>query len=102
MSRLLTEVVDGLKCTSPVEWPPTTDGGVLTWPRSGEDAAAKTVDTVFRSTSMTKAITSVPNGRSAGTMSWGGMTQILPFADPRVVKLYGQYERAVYGALAPA
>jgi hypothetical protein len=51
---------------------------------------------------MTKAITSVPNGRSAGTMSWGGMTQILPFADPRVVKLYGQYERAVYGALAPA
>jgi hypothetical protein len=35
-------------------------------------------------------------------MSWGGMTQILPFADPRVVKLYGQYEPAVYGALAPA
>jgi methyl acetate hydrolase len=58
-----------------------------------------------------------PNGRSAGTVSWGGlfntyywldpakkvtgliMTQILPFADPRVVKLYGQFERAVYDAL---
>ena len=57
-----------------------------------------------------------PNGRSAGTVSWGGifntyywldpaqqvtgliMTQILPFADPRVLKLYGQFERAVYGA----
>src|SRR5215813_10206525 len=49
-----------------------------------------------------------PNGRSAGTVSWGGlfntyywldpvkhvtgliMTQILPFADERAVKLYGQ------------
>jgi len=55
-----------------------------------------------------------PNGRSAGTVSWGGifntyywldpakkvtallMTQILPFADQRVLKLYGQFERAVY------
>jgi methyl acetate hydrolase len=55
-----------------------------------------------------------PNGRSAGTVSWGGifntyywldpakrvtgliMTQILPFADTRVVKLYGQFENAVY------
>ena len=54
-----------------------------------------------------------PNGRSAGTVSWGGifntyywldpakrvtgliMTQILPFADPRAVKLYGQLERGV-------
>ena len=53
-----------------------------------------------------------PNGRSAGTVSWGGifntyywldparkvtgliMTQILPFADPRVLKLYGQFESA--------
>jgi CubicO group peptidase (beta-lactamase class C family) len=58
-----------------------------------------------------------PNGRSAGTVSWGGifntyywidpskrvtgliMTQILPFADPRALKLYGQFERAVYETL---
>jgi CubicO group peptidase (beta-lactamase class C family) len=58
-----------------------------------------------------------PNGRSAGTVSWGGifntyywldpakrvagliMTQILPFADTRVVKLYGQFEKAVYESL---
>ena len=58
-----------------------------------------------------------PNGRSAGTVSWGGifntyywidpskrvtgliMTQILPFADPRALKLYGQFERGVYEAL---
>ena len=58
-----------------------------------------------------------PNGRSAGTVSWGGifntyywidpsrrvtgliMTQILPFADARAVKLYGQYEAAVYESL---
>jgi CubicO group peptidase (beta-lactamase class C family) len=58
-----------------------------------------------------------PNGRSAGTVSWGGifntyywidpskrvtgliMTQVLPFADPRVLKLYGQVERGVYEAL---
>ena len=57
-----------------------------------------------------------PNGRSAGTVSWGGifntyywldpakrvtgliMTQILPFADTRALKLYGQFERAVYDA----
>ena len=55
-----------------------------------------------------------PNGRSAGTLSWGGlrnsyywldparrvggviMTQILPFADPAVVRLYGEFERGVY------
>jgi CubicO group peptidase (beta-lactamase class C family) len=59
-----------------------------------------------------------PNGRSAGTVSWGGifntyywldparkvtgliMTQILPFADARAVALYGRFERAVYDALA--
>jgi CubicO group peptidase (beta-lactamase class C family) len=59
-----------------------------------------------------------PNGRSAGTVSWGGlyntyywldparrvtgvlMTQLLPFADPRVLALYGRFERAVYDALA--
>jgi CubicO group peptidase (beta-lactamase class C family) len=58
-----------------------------------------------------------PNGRSAGTVSWGGifntyywldpskraagliMTQILPFADARAGKLYGQFERGVYEAL---
>jgi CubicO group peptidase (beta-lactamase class C family) len=58
-----------------------------------------------------------PNGRSAGTVSWGGlyntyywldpvrrvtgviMTQILPFADPRALALYGRFERAVYDAL---
>jgi methyl acetate hydrolase len=61
-----------------------------------------------------------PNGRSAGTVSWGGifntyywldpakhvtgliMTQILPFADPRTLKLYGQFENSVYGALKAA
>jgi methyl acetate hydrolase len=61
-----------------------------------------------------------PNGRSAGTVSWGGifntyywldparnvtgliMTQILPFADPRALKVYGQFERAVYDALKAA
>jgi CubicO group peptidase (beta-lactamase class C family) len=58
-----------------------------------------------------------PNGRSAGTVSWGGlfntyywidpakrvtgliMTQILPFADPRALGLYGRFERAVYDAV---
>jgi CubicO group peptidase (beta-lactamase class C family) len=58
-----------------------------------------------------------PNGRSAGTVSWGGlfntyywldpakrvsgliMTQILPFADARALKVYGQLERAVYDSL---
>jgi CubicO group peptidase (beta-lactamase class C family) len=57
-----------------------------------------------------------PNGRSAGTVGWGGLynsyywidpwkrvcgvilTQILPFADHRVLKLYGRFERAVYDA----
>jgi len=58
-----------------------------------------------------------PNGRSAGTVSWGGlfntyywldpakrvagliMTQVLPFADARVLKVYGQLERGVYESL---
>ena len=58
-----------------------------------------------------------PNGRSAGTVSWGGifntyywldpakrvtgliMTQILPFADARAVKLYGKFENAIYEAM---
>ena len=60
-----------------------------------------------------------PNGRSAGTVSWAGifnsyfwldparriagviLTQILPFADPAVLRLYGDFERGVY-ALAEA
>jgi len=60
-----------------------------------------------------------PNGRSAGTVSWAGLfnsyywldparrvagvilTQILPFADPAVLRLYGEFERGVY-ALAEA
>jgi CubicO group peptidase (beta-lactamase class C family) len=58
-----------------------------------------------------------PSGRSAGTVSWAGifntyywldpvqrvtgliLTQILPFADQRAVKVYGQFERGVYDAL---
>ena len=61
-----------------------------------------------------------PNGRSAGTVSWGGifntyywrdpsrretgliMTPILPFADPRALKVYGQFVRGVYEALKGA
>ena len=61
-----------------------------------------------------------PNGRSAGTVSWGGifntyywldrtrrvtgliMTQVLPFADRQVLALYGRFERAIYEALAAA
>jgi CubicO group peptidase (beta-lactamase class C family) len=60
-----------------------------------------------------------PNGRSAGTVSWAGLgnsyywldpvrrvtgvilTQILPFADPAAVRLYGEFERGVC-ALADA
>jgi len=61
-----------------------------------------------------------PNGRSAGTVSWGGifntyywldptkrvtgliMTQILPFADPRTLKVYGQFESGINNAVKPA
>jgi len=61
-----------------------------------------------------------PNGRSAGTVSWGGlfntyywldrtrrvtgliMTQVLPFADRQVLALYGRFERAIHEALATA
>ncbi|MGE5268085.1 MAG: serine hydrolase domain-containing protein [Thiohalocapsa sp.] len=60
-----------------------------------------------------------PNGRSAGTLTWAGlanlyywldpgrgisgiiMTQILPFADPAVLRLYGGFERGVYALAAP-
>ncbi len=58
-----------------------------------------------------------PHGRSAGSLSWAGlfntyywldparrliatiMTQILPFAEPRAVALYGAFERHLYAAL---
>jgi CubicO group peptidase (beta-lactamase class C family) len=61
-----------------------------------------------------------PHGRSAGSLTWAGlynsyfwidparrvagtiMTQILPFADDRAVKLYGEFERGVYDALPGA
>ena len=60
-----------------------------------------------------------PNGRSANSGSWAGifnsyywldparhvagviLTQFLPFADPAMLRLYGQFERGVY-ALAEA
>ncbi|MGH7115550.1 MAG: serine hydrolase, partial [Stellaceae bacterium] len=58
-----------------------------------------------------------PNGRSAGSLTWGGifnsyywidpgkqvagvvLTQFLPFADPRALALSGAFERGVYAAL---
>jgi methyl acetate hydrolase len=39
-----------------------------------------------------------PAKRVAGLI----MTQILPFADPRAVKVYGQFERGIYNALGSA
>ena len=57
---------------------------------------------------------SVPDGRSAGSLTWGGlfntyywidparriaavfMTQVLPFADHRSLRIYRQFERGVY------
>jgi len=57
-----------------------------------------------------------PHGRSAGTVTWGGvfnsyfwldparrvagvvMTQILPFADARVLGVYGKFESGIYDA----
>jgi len=56
-------------------------------------------------------------GRSAGSLTWGGllntyywidparkiaaifMTQVLPFADSRALRLYRQFEHGIYGAL---
>jgi len=56
-------------------------------------------------------------GRSAGSLTWGGllntyywidparqvaavfMTQVLPFADARALRLYRQFERGVYDAV---
>lgn len=61
-----------------------------------------------------------PNGRSAGSLTWAGifntyywldpqkrvagvfLTQILPFADTQAVRVYGEFEKAVYGSLPTA
>jgi CubicO group peptidase (beta-lactamase class C family) len=61
-----------------------------------------------------------PNGRSAGTLTWAGifnthywidparrvtgviMMQVLPFGDPRAMKVYGQFESGVYDLLKSA
>lgn len=61
-----------------------------------------------------------PHGRSAGSISWAGLlnsyfwvdpvrkvagslfTQVLPFYDPRVVDLYGQFEQRLYHGLQDA
>jgi methyl acetate hydrolase len=58
-----------------------------------------------------------PHGRSAGSLTWAGLfnsyywidpqkqvtgvilTQILPFADHRALRLYGEFEQGIYGAL---
>jgi methyl acetate hydrolase len=60
-----------------------------------------------------------PTGRSAGSLSWAGvinsyywidrrrklggvlMTQILPFGDPVVLRLFNEFEKAVYDAAPP-
>ncbi len=59
----------------------------------------------------------VPQGRSPGSLTWGGllntyywidpaariaavfMTQVLPFADRRSLRVFGQFERGVYAAV---
>jgi CubicO group peptidase (beta-lactamase class C family) len=59
----------------------------------------------------------VPGGRSAGSLTWAGlfntyywidpgqriaavfMTQVLPFADERALRIYRQFERGIYGAV---
>jgi CubicO group peptidase (beta-lactamase class C family) len=61
-----------------------------------------------------------PNGRSAGSVTWGGifntyywldphkhiagvfLTQLLPFADHKAVALYGEFESGIYGGLKAA
>lgn len=61
-----------------------------------------------------------PAGRSAGSLSWTGlantyfwidptarvggliMTQVLPFADPAILKAYNAFERAVYDEIVEA
>jgi methyl acetate hydrolase len=62
----------------------------------------------------------VPGGRSAGSLSWAGLgntyfwidqkqgvagvilMQLLPFADPKALDLYGKYEKAIYASLGLA
>jgi methyl acetate hydrolase len=59
----------------------------------------------------------VPEGRNSGSLTWAGiyntyywidpkkriaavfMTQVLPFADHRVLRVYRQYERGIYAAI---
>jgi methyl acetate hydrolase len=59
----------------------------------------------------------VPEGRSAGSLTWAGiyntyywldpkkriaavfMTQVLPFADERVLRVYRRFERSIYAAV---
>ena len=59
----------------------------------------------------------VPNGRGAGSLTWGGllntyywidpgthvaavfMTQMLPFADDHTLRVYRQFERGIYAAV---
>ncbi len=59
----------------------------------------------------------VPDGRSAGSLTWGGlfntyywidprrriaavfMIQVLPFADNRALRAYHQFERGIYASL---
>ena len=61
-----------------------------------------------------------PDGRSAGSLTWGGlfnsyywidptkriagvfMTQVLPFADQRALRVYRQFERGIYHGLNAA
>jgi methyl acetate hydrolase len=61
-----------------------------------------------------------PNGRSPGSLTWAGifntyywldpqkriagvyLTQVLPFADGRAVRVYGEFEKGVYGSLRTA
>jgi CubicO group peptidase (beta-lactamase class C family) len=60
-----------------------------------------------------------PDGRSAGSLTWAGlyntyywidparriaavfMTQVLPFADQRTLRVYRQFERGIYNSLRP-
>jgi CubicO group peptidase (beta-lactamase class C family) len=59
----------------------------------------------------------VARGRSAGSLTWGGlfntyywidpgkrvaavfMTQVMPFADKDTLRLYGQFERGIYALM---
>jgi methyl acetate hydrolase len=61
-----------------------------------------------------------PHGRSAGSLTWAGifntyywldpqkriagvfLTQILPFADPAALRVYGDFEKGIYGTLKTA